>query len=128
MIMSVFYFVFTLHNWLDIHSMKVWCRDMLPNTNTVHFWDIFFTHRPVLLTCPKNNIVGYISSLYTGVGYRRAKKNDDDRQMVIPRTGPSGYKSRNLDIDWAQMVSKSFSVTLYFFFIFKIAFRPHSSI
>ena len=27
--------------WLDTHSMKVWWRYVLPNTNAVHYWDIF---------------------------------------------------------------------------------------
>ena len=31
--------------WLDTHSMKVWWRYVLPNTNAFNFCDIIFRHR-----------------------------------------------------------------------------------
>ena len=38
--------------WLDTHSVKVWWRYVLANTNAVHFCDNFFRHRAMFSTCP----------------------------------------------------------------------------
>ena len=39
-------------NWLDAHSVKVWWRYVFPNTNAVHFCEIFSDiHRALFSTC-----------------------------------------------------------------------------
>ena len=39
-------------HWLDTHTVKVWWSYVLPNSNAIHFCDIFIRHRTMFLTCP----------------------------------------------------------------------------
>ena len=41
---------------LDTHSVKIWLRYVLQNTNAYHFCDIIFRHRAMFSTCPNKEI------------------------------------------------------------------------
>ena len=66
---------------LDTHSKKVCWRYVLPNTNTVHFCDIFFRHK-----CPKNSLECHkryfseILKLYFRLNTKKHHKSSEESQ------------------------------------------------